>query len=275
MTTGEREDEIEALKRRVGELEQAAAKFEALCAVMPDYVIILDNDGRYVELPITEITPVEMLPTIIGRRMHDFFAPDLADRLLVSVRQALETRQVVSVEYPLSMPHGEIWCVAKVKPLTETTVLWWARDVTASRELMQAQEELRGFLREQSTPLVPLADGVIAMPLIGMIDRARALEVTQNLLEGIVKHRAHTAILDITGVKTVDAEVAGALLGSARAAKLLGTQVILTGIAPQMAQALVGLDADLSGILTRGDLQGGIAHALERRRQGARRDERR
>ena len=71
----------------------------------------------------------------------------------------------------------------------------------------------------------------------------------------------HTAILDLTGVSTVDAEVACALVGSAQAARMLGTRLILTGIAPAMAQALVELDADLSGIVTRGDLQAGITLA--------------
>jgi anti-anti-sigma regulatory factor len=112
---------------------------------------------------------------------------------------------------------------------------------------------------------VPLADGVIAMPLIGTIDSARAHQVMEKLLTGITSLRARTAILDITGVKVVDAMVADALLQVARAAKLLGANVILTGIGPEVAQSLVQLGADLRGIVTLGTLQSGIAHALNQR----------
>lgn len=262
------EDELAALRRRVEELEPAAVKLEALSSLLADLVLISDQDGNYVEVFLTEGTPVELVSQTTGKRFHDFFPVDIADRLLAGVREALATGQMVTLDYVALMPGGEMWFSARLKRLTDTTVLWCARDVTAARRLLRAQDELQGFLRELSTPLVPLADGVIAMPLIGMIDRTRAQEATQCLLEGIVRYKAHTAILDITGVKTVDVEVAGALIGSAQAARLLGTQLILTGISPDMAQALVALGTDMSGIVTRGNLQDGIAHALAKRRGG-------
>lgn len=134
------------------------------------------------------------------------------------------------------------------------------------RLLLQEQviEAQRAALRELSTPLVPLAERVIAMPLIGTIDSTRAQEVMEKLLEGIVERQAHTAILDVTGVRVIDSEVADGLLRAARAAKLLGAQVILTGIGPHIAQTLVHLQADLSGVVTRSDLQSGIAYALRK-----------
>jgi anti-anti-sigma regulatory factor len=84
----------------------------------------------------------------------------------------------------------------------------------------------------------------------------------ERLLEGIAKQRAHTAILDLTGVAVVDTHVAGTMLRAARAARLLGAQLILTGIGPEVAQALVHLQADMRGVVTLGDLQSGIAYAL-------------
>jgi rsbT co-antagonist protein RsbR len=126
-------------------------------------------------------------------------------------------------------------------------------------------EAQRAALRELSTPLVPLADGVIAMPLIGTIDSVRAHEVMEKLLDGIISLRARTAILDITGVKVVDTMVADALLKVARAARLFGAHVILTGIGPDVARSLGQIGADLSGIVTLGTLQSGIAHALNQR----------
>jgi anti-anti-sigma regulatory factor len=119
-------------------------------------------------------------------------------------------------------------------------------------------------LRELSTPLIPISDEVVAMPLIGSIDSARAQLVLETLLTGVAERQASTTIIDITGVSVVDTQVADALIRAAQAVKLLGARVILTGIRPEVAQTLVNLGVDLSGIVTRGTLQSGIAEALGR-----------
>lgn len=127
--------------------------------------------------------------------------------------------------------------------------------------LIEAQREA---LRELGTPLIPIAEGVIAMPLIGAIDDDRAKRLLEVLLQGVAAQRASAAILDITGVKTVDATVADTLVRAARAASLLGAEVILTGVGPALAQALVELGADLGSVVVRGTFQSGIAYALAR-----------
>lgn len=141
--------------------------------------------------------------------------------------------------------------------------------VQAENERTRLQEELimaqEAILRELSTPIIPLSEGVIAMPLIGNIDRARAQMVLETLVEGVSLAQAETAILDITGVHVVDTQVADALLRAARAVKLLGAQVVLTGIRPEVAQTLVGLGLEMNGVVTRSTLQSGIAFALGRR----------
>ncbi|MFP4436887.1 MAG: PAS domain S-box protein [Chloroflexaceae bacterium] len=145
-----------------------------------------------------------------------------------------------------------------------------ARDLTeqkrAENERAALQEEViaaqRLALRELSTPLIPISDEAVVMPLIGAIDSARVQQIMETLLEGITAHQADVAILDITGVQVVDTQVADALLRTALAVKLLGAQVVLTGISPVMAQTLIHLGADLSMIVTRSNLQEGIAYAL-------------
>lgn len=110
---------------------------------------------------------------------------------------------------------------------------------------------------------MPIADGVVAMPLIGAIDSARAQQET--LLDGVNRYRATVAILDITGVKVIDTQIAGALFQSAKAARLLGAQVMLTGINPEIAQTLIHLGIEFHEVVTRATLQEGIAYALSRR----------
>jgi rsbT co-antagonist protein RsbR len=102
----------------------------------------------------------------------------------------------------------------------------------------------------------------MVMPLIGAIDSNRAQQVIETLLAGVASSGATSAILDITGVQIVDTQVANALLRAAQAVKLLGARVVLMGIRPEIAQTLVGLGLDLSGIVTRATLQSGIAFAL-------------
>ncbi len=144
------------------------------------------------------------------------------------------------------------------------------RDIRAQKqaeaERVALQEQViaaqKAAIRELSTPLIPIAQGVIAMPLIGTIDSGRAQQVLEALLEGVAAQQAHVAILDITGVQTIDTQIANALIQAARAVRLLGAEVVLTGIRPDVAQTLVHLGVDLSGLTTRGNLQSGIAYAI-------------
>jgi rsbT co-antagonist protein RsbR len=138
----------------------------------------------------------------------------------------------------------------------------------AEEEQLQLQEQVidaqRAALRELSTPLMPLTDNVVAMPLVGAIDSARIQQIMETLLEGISDHQAEIAILDITGVQVVDTQVADGMIRAAQAVRLLGAEIVLTGIGATMAQTLVNLGADMSNITTRGTLQDGIAYAMER-----------
>jgi rsbT co-antagonist protein RsbR len=149
------------------------------------------------------------------------------------------------------------------------------RDITdrkradaALRQNIAQEETIRAqaaALAELSTPLIPISDSVVVMPLIGAVDSRRAQQVLEALLEGIGATGADVAILDITGVPVVDTMVANGLIQAAMAVRLLGAQVMLTGIRPEVAQTLVGLGVDLRGIVTHSTLQSGIAAVLRRR----------
>lgn len=171
------------------------------------------------------------------------------------------THYYISIKFPLYDEAGACTGVAGVA--TDITERKRAEDDRAALQ-QQIIEIQRTALSELSTPIIPLADGVIAMPLVGAIDSERARQIMQALLDGLSATRAHTAILDITGVRAVDSHVAGALLQSARAARLLGARVLVTGIRPEVAQALVGLGTDWAGIETLATLQAAVALALAR-----------
>jgi rsbT co-antagonist protein RsbR len=120
-------------------------------------------------------------------------------------------------------------------------------------------------LLELSTPVVELWEGILALPLIGTLDSARTQVVMESLLQRIVETGAGLAIIDITGVPTVDTLVAQHLLKTVAAARLMGAECIISGIRPQIAQTIVHLGVDLQGILTKATLGSAFAVALERR----------
>jgi rsbT co-antagonist protein RsbR len=131
-----------------------------------------------------------------------------------------------------------------------------------NRELVikRQQEELL----ELSTPVVELWDNIVALPLIGTLDSARTQVVMENLLQKIVENEAMIAIIDITGVPTVDTLVAQHLLKTVAAARLMGADCIISGMRPQIAQTIVHLGVNLSEVVTKATLADAFAVALQR-----------
>ena len=136
------------------------------------------------------------------------------------------------------------------------------RDLT---ERKQAEERLNRQAREIleiSTPVVQLWDGILALPLIGTLDSQRTQQIMEQLLNRIVETGSGVAIIDLTGVPTVDTQTGRHLLDTIAAVRLLGTQTLLTGIRPEIAQTLVHLGIDLGAIVTRPTLAMGLRYAL-------------
>lgn len=143
-----------------------------------------------------------------------------------------------------------------------------AERVRIERERANLQDEViriqSARLAEIAAPLIPITDEIMVLPLIGTMDTARAQQVIETVLDGAQHHRARVVIIDITGMKHVDTNVASMLIRAAAALRLLGTQSVLTGIRAEIAQTLISLGVDLSGVVTRSTLQSGIAFAASR-----------
>jgi len=145
-------------------------------------------------------------------------------------------------------------------------------DITARKqaeaERARLQEEIievqRLALQELSTPIIPVMDRIIVMPLVGSIDTMRARDIMRELLAGIREHRAAVVILDITGVATVDTGVANHLNKTVQAARLKGASTIITGMSDAVAETIVDLGIDWTGVETLADLQTGLVVALNR-----------
>ncbi|MBX0329459.1 HAMP domain-containing protein [Oscillochloris sp. ZM17-4] len=129
----------------------------------------------------------------------------------------------------------------------------------ARAQMQSAVAQAEATILEMSTPIIPIDNHVLVMPLVGTIDSQRARQTMATLMRGIEVDRARTAIIDITGVPVIDTQVAKALLDIAQAVRLLGARAILTGIRPEVAQSIVGLGIDLDGITTYATLQDAIS----------------
>ena len=139
-------------------------------------------------------------------------------------------------------------------------------------EIAQRDEEQSRLLeqvQELGNPIIPLSAGVMAMPIVGLVDARRAGQVTSAFLHGLEEKRVRVAIVDITGVPVVDALFCMTLLQMAQGAQLLGVAMVLTGIRPQGAGTIVDLGLDLKHIRTRATLQEGLDDTLRRRPAGA------
>lgn len=153
-----------------------------------------------------------------------------------------------------------IWTVTSV---LDQLGLWTTEVFQQAREkvILRQQQELL----ELSTPVVKLWEGILALPMIGTLDSSRTQVVMETLLQQIVETGSQVVIIDITGVPTVDTLVAQYLLKTVEAARLMGTDCIISGIRPQIAQTIVHLGLDLSGVITKATLADAFAIALKKR----------
>lgn len=125
------------------------------------------------------------------------------------------------------------------------------------KTIRMQQEVIRG----PSTPVLRIREGLLLLPVVGVIDSTRALQLTRSLLHRVRDEKARVVVIDVTGVPAIDSQAEDHLLQTVKAAHLIGTKVILTGLSPETAQTLVMVGVSLGAIHTVGDLQGGIEAA--------------
>lgn len=200
----------------------------------------------------------EILSSISRSRSQKGFTSSETATFVFSFKQPLfaQLRQALKDSSDLL---EETWLATT---LLDQLGLWTIEVYQKSREevILRQQEEMM----ELSTPVVKLWEGILALPVIGTLDSARTQVVMESLLQRIVETGAEVAIIDITGVPTVDTLTAQHLLKTVTAARLMGTDCIISGIRPQIAQTIVYLGVDLASVVTKSSLSDAFALALKR-----------
>ena len=273
------EDVTERARREV-ELQKSEALFHAFLEYMPAMMFAKDPDSRYVVANAQFSRFMDVGPrSVAGMRDHDMFPDDVVAQVKVADDEVRNTGVATMFEESVPHPTEGMKLFHSVKfpvrgpGIPEGTIGGAAIDITAIKraeaERQEAQQAViaaqQAIIRELATPLLPIADGVLVMPLVGELDPERASRIIETLLSGIGAHQATIAIIDITGVRSVDTQVAGVLMQAARAVGLLGAKVVLTGIQPAIARTLIDLGVDWQGLVTEATLRSGIDYALRTR----------
>lgn len=213
-----------------------------------------------VEIANTHWTPVrEFMERVSESRAMQGFSSAETAAFVFSLKQPLFEQLRLDAGNDVGLLAESIW---KATVLLDSLGLHTVKNFQKTREevIRRQQEEML----ELSTPVVKLWDGILALPMVGTLDSARTQVVMESLLNKIVETGSEVAILDITGVPTVDTLVAQHLLKTVTALRLMGADCIISGVRPQIAQTIVHLGVDLQGVTTRANLADALALALKR-----------
>lgn len=249
--------------------------FKTLVEKSPSAIRIANRDG-ILTYTNTAYQHLFGYPTsMVGMHVSVLYSPEEAERLITRVHHLAETGvldEIITLQradgstfpahcimYAVYSPDGQFDASAAI--IRDLTI---ERQAEAEQTALQQQviDAQRTALRELSTPLIPITDTIVVMPLIGTLDDTRVQQVMETLLPGVAHHQAQLAIVDITGITVIDEQTVQGLVQAAQAVRLLGAQAMLTGINPQVAQTLVQLGSDLTGIITHATLQAGMTRAL-------------
>ena len=236
-----------------GELRNQGREFLSLFRQALEYGRLDDISGR-------EWDDVRrMLEDLSRSRARHGFTPSQTATFVFSLKEALFSR--MRADYGAD-PERLVTSTRVVSTLLDRLGLYTTEVHQKGREEVIARQQQE--MLELSTPVVELWDGVLALPLIGTLDSARTQVVMESLLQRIVDTGAGIAIIDITGVPTVDTLVAQHLLKTVAAARLMGADCIISGIRPQIAQTIVHLGVELQDVLTKATLADAFKIALKR-----------
>jgi rsbT co-antagonist protein RsbR len=203
-------------------------------------------------------TAKELLQSISSTRARQGFTPAETATFVLSLKQPLFAtvqREIADKDEALQL----LWTVTQL--LDRLALLTTESYMVTREELISRQQQ---ELMELSTPVVKLWQGILALPIIGTLDSARTQVVMENLLQSVVATNSKYAIIDITGVPTVDTLVAQHLLKTITAARLMGAECIISGIRPQIAQTIVHLGINLQDVITKANLSDAFALALQK-----------
>ncbi len=193
------------------------------------------------------------------RRAEETLAKVAEGDLEQSLELSGENDALTGLEMGINFMIVDLRAAAKRTREQQEALLAQQKDLEAKLVTIEQQATA---IRELTTPVMEIWEDILVLPIVGVVDTHRSMDIMNNLLESVVAKQAKCAIIDITGVELVDTKTADYLLKVARAANLLGTRCVLTGLGPAVAQTLVEIGADLTEIRTLRNLKAGLLDCL-------------
>ena len=237
----------------------ATAELESQCDSIVKRLAQACRDGNVTDIDAASFAPLrEILADLSRTRALAGFSPTETATFILSLKQPVFARLRTILGADAERLATEMLTTSE---LIDALGLFMMETFQRAREEVIIRQQTE--IAELSTPVVKLWQGVLALPLIGTLDSARTQVVMENLLESIVRYEADIAIIDITGVPTVDTLVAQHLLKTVAAARLMGADCIISGIRPQIAQTMVHLGVELN-VVSKASLADAFALALRR-----------
>jgi len=268
-----------SIEEELAQVKQERDMLRALLDMLPEYAFARDTELRFIfsNKAHIELMGASSRDEVIGKKDRDFFPSADIDQFEADDRQALNSpNHVFTVEEPVTLPDGSPgWRLARKQGFMADDgrvlgLIGVSRDITEQKRAQAELERQQDIIRAQkhildavSVPVIPIADGIVILPLMGEIDSQRATLIMRSLLQGITAHDAEIVIIDITSVPLVDTGVAAYFNQAIQAAKLKGAHTILTGISEAVAETIVDLGIDWSNIETLPSLQEGLLSALK------------
>ena len=235
------------------ELHQQAGEFIELLSTASEHARGGDITGG-------DFKPIrDFLDGVSRSRVQQGFSSDETAMFIFSLKKPVFAALRSDAGKDADSLAEQVW---KATELLDALGLHTVKAYQKSREEVINRQQRE--MLELSTPVVKLWEGILAIPMIGTLDSARTQVVMENLLQKVVETGAQIAILDITGVPTVDTLVAQHLLKTVTALRLMGAECIISGVRPQIAQTIVHLGVDLQGVTTKANLADALALALKR-----------
>jgi len=278
-TAKDLEKELKACRKEIEKIKFKGTLLDSLLEHIPDRIYFKDKESRFLDVSKSKAERTGLSrEEFKGKTDFDFFSEEEAKVMREDEKKTMESGEpVIDKVQKLELPDGsEKWFSMTKVPFFDNKgnvmgTLGISRDVTRLKTLelekakkIEAQQEELAVL---STPVIDIWEGILTVPLLGVLDSERASRIAEALLTQIVEKRAVTAIMDISGISAVDSAVADLLIRTAKAVRLVGAEAILTGVGVEVAQTIADLGIDMEGLKTMATLRDGLKYAINRKKK--------
>jgi len=275
-TVKDLEKELKACRKEIETIKVKVTLLDSLLEHIPDRIYFKDKESRFLDVSKSKAKGTGLSrEEFKGKTDFDFFSEEEAKVMRADEEKIMESGEpVIDKVQKLELSEGkEKWLSVTKVPFYDKKgnvigTLGISRDVTRLKTLelervkkIEAQQEELAVL---STPVIDIWEGVLTVPLLGVLDSERASRIAEALLTQIVETRSFAAIMDISGISAVDSAVADLLIRTAKAVRLVGAEAILTGVGVEVAQTIADLGIDMEGLKTMATLR---EYAINRKKK--------